>query len=427
MAELLDVDLTNEQDAYALFVLRADEFTRAVREWYIAAHGHPPATWDLHHMFWRVISERLVWKTLRHAMQTTWPRGDQGASIAPSPVLPEEGEPPAQPPVPDPSAGVGAGGVHQHFGNGSLLQVTNASDGEFHPRFYSYWANAVVLERGIYVFAGHVDGQPRFFRIHSGGHVDRLGPLLGHNGTAEGWYWDAEGWVYLLDGPRLHRANPFTGADRIVFDISDAHPGCILWQAHSSDDGQTHSATVKRVVNDGAYPAIGTVVFRHGRQDFFPSQGSLDESQVSRDGGWLVIKEDDDNRVINLHTRETQILRDADGAVGHSDMGHGFMVGEDNIHGACVLWNLREPLTPERRRPLFNTWNMGYVSTRGGRCLHSGETHLGLVAFDGSGVTPLIAHGGGSSYDERVKANLSPCGRVACYMSHGLVYLLVMP
>lgn len=312
---------------------------------------------------------------------------------------------------------------------GRVLRVTDPSDGELVPRMYSYWPNAWIRDAGtVYVFAGHDDGSPRFFRVDlTSGHVQRLGSLIPYRGTTEGWYWDLEGWIYLLDGSAMRRVNPFSGDDRIVFDIQSAFPDCILWQAHSSDDGQTHSATVKRVVSDGAYPAIGTVVYRRGRQEFFPAQGDLDESQITPDGQFLVIKESEKNRIINLDSRETRIIEDADGAVGHSDCGPGILVGEDNIHGACVLWDLRGRLVPERRLELFKTWNMGYVSIRGGRCLNSGETHLSLVALDGSGLTPLLEHGiNTNDYDKRIKANLDPSGRVACYMANGTVFLLLL-
>ena len=305
---------------------------------------------------------------------------------------------------------------------GRPIQVTSASDGDLVPRMYSYWPNAWIDGDTVVVFVGHADGRPRFFRVDPPtGTVQRLGPRVPYTGTAEGWYWDAAGWIYLCDGPRLRRVNPFDGRDQVVFDISDTQPGCMLWQAHSSDDGQTHSATVKRIVSEGAYPAIGTVVFRKGRQEYLSARGALDESQVTPDGAFLIIKEDDDNRIVTLATGEERMLRDADGAVGHSDCGPGIVVGEANLPepGACVLWDLRQPLTLDRRRTLFTTWNMGYVSLRGGRCLHSDATHLSLVDLESGQRAPLVAHGNvGNDYDSRVKANLDPTGRVACYMTN---------
>lgn len=339
-------------------------------------------------------------------------------------ILPPASEPPVPPAPTVPIPAVGAGRV---------IRVTDERDGELLPRMYSYWSNAVIIGLHAFVFVGHAGGSPKFFDVDLvTGTVVRLGSPLPYLSEGEGWYWNIEGSLYLLEGPRLRIGNPFTGDDRVVFDISETHPGCRLWQAHSSDDGRVHSATVERIVSDGPYPRLGTVVVYEGRQMFFPGDGALDESQVDRGGEFLIIKEGDDNRIITLRSRETRRLSDADGAVGHSDCGDGFVVGEDNQHGACVLWDLRQPLTPGNRRTLFSTWNMGHVSVRGDRCLLSDGTHLSLVALDGSGVTPLLEHGmTGGGYDAQVKANLDPSGRVATYMSNVAgrldVYLVRLP
>lgn len=364
---------------------------------------------------------------LAATMTPLWDRKSYEAGLG----VPAPQPPNPKPPTPNP---------HPSPGAGRVIRVTDDRDGELVPRMYAYWANAVLLaDRVAVVFAGHVDGAPRFFKVDlASGEIERLGPRTTYTGTAEGWYWDAEGWMYLCDGPRLRRVNPFTGEDRIVCDISESHPGCDLWQAHSADDGRTHSATVRGVVGEGgAYRKIGTVVFYKSRLSFFPAIGVLDESQVTRDGRFVVIKEDtgtgDDNRIIDLETGATRLVRDRDRAVGHSDCGGSLLIGEADKPdpGMCVAWDLTQPLTPERAVPLFPTTNMGYVSYRAGVCLHSGETHLSRVALDGSGLTPIVAHGNtGSEYDDRVKANLSPCGRVACYMSNAAgrrdVYLLVL-
>ena len=358
----------------------------------------------------------------RHSYEAS--RGEQPAPPSPPPAAPSPEVPPIGPSAPVPTPGAAM----------RVFQVTDASDGELTPRMYSYWSNAWIASDGsIYVFVGHADGHPRFFRVPHGGAVERLGSPLSYTGTAEGWYWDAAGWIYLLDGSRLRHVDPFGSRDDVVFDIGDTHPGCRLWQAHSSDDGQTHSATVQRITDNGPYQNAGTVVVSHGQQEYFPAQGTLDESQITADGSYLIIKEDDDNRVITMGTRDTRLFRNADGALGHSDCGRSLIVGEDDQHGECVLYDLHEPLVPERRRTLFKTWAMGHISVKGNRCLLSDATHLSLVALDGSGVTPLIAHGMvGSDYDHQVQGNLDPTGRVACYMTnHGGerfdVFLLVLP
>jgi hypothetical protein len=240
--------------------------------------------------------------------------------------------------------------------------------------------------------------------------------MLGYGGTAEGWYWTPNGEVMLCDGPRLRRVSPFTGADEVVLDISGIMSGCRLWQAHSSDDGRTHSATVQRIVDDGAYPNVGTaLVHRGGEPRIYLNRAELDESHITADGSHLIIEEGDGNRIIDLASGAETGIANAAGALSHIDCGPGFAVGEDDQQGACVRLDLR---TMERR-VLFSTWGMGHVSVRSGRCLLSDAKQLALVALDGSGVTHLIEHGmRGEGYDFQVHGNLSPDGTAAAYVSN---------
>lgn len=296
------------------------------------------------------------------------------------------------------------------------IRVTDERDGEILNRGYSYWSQAWVHPTGaIYAFVGHADGQPRFFRIELDGTVHRIGPMLGYTGTGEGWFWTPAGEVMLCDGPRLRKVNPFTKDEHVVLDISGSHPGCRLWQAHSSDDGRTHSATVQRIVSEGAYPNEGTVVQRGDKLLYFPALGALDESHVTSDGSHLLIEESNDNRIIDLETFEERKITNYDGALAHIDCGPGYAVGENDQAGACTYLDLRTL----GRRVLFNTWQMGHVSVRAGRCLLSDAEKLALVSLDGSGVTPLVQHGmRGEGYDYTCHGNLSPDGSVAAWVSN---------
>lgn len=301
-----------------------------------------------------------------------------------------------------------------------VIKVTDESDGRLLNRMYAYWSNAWVSGGSAYVFVGHEDNHPRFFRVNlSTGAVDRLGSLVPYIGEAEGWYWDEEGWIYLIDGPRFRRFNPFSGEDRVVYDISSSHPNCVLWQPHSSQGGRTHSATLQRIVSEGSYPKLGTITFHNGQLKFHEAVGDLDESALA--GKYLVIQEringSDDNRIINLDSNEERRITDHDRAVGHSDCGDGFVVGEADKPdpGACVYVDLN---TLEKRI-LFLTLNMGHVSVRNGRCLLSGPTHLSLVDLGSGSLTALVEHGMvGSDYDHQVEGNLDPSGQVAAYMSN---------
>lgn len=304
------------------------------------------------------------------------------------------------------------------------IRVTDERDGELLNRGYSYWSACHIEADGrVLLFVGHTDGRPKFFRADlKVGLIERLGAMLGYGGTGEGWYFQRDGYVMLCDGPKLRRVDPVTGDDNVVMDISTLRPGCRLWQAHSSDDSLTHSATVEEITNDGPYMRLGTVASRRGELMLFPSVGDLnnphrglDESHLDASGQFLVIEESHDNRIIDMATREERRITNAGGALSHMDCGEGFAVGEDDQRGACTWLDLR---TLERR-VLFETWNQGVISVKGGRCIVSGQQSIGLVALDGSGVKPIAAHGMvGSGYDFMVRANLDPTGRVAMWLSN---------
>lgn len=340
--------------------------------------------------------------------------------------------PPPTPPVvlPDPATGplIVDGAL-------SLIPITAPEDGPFVNRGYSYWAQAWRQGPMVYCFAGHADGHPRFYAISIPGPVvEPLGEALdafNYVGTGEGCYWDLAGNLYLIRGAALHRVNIFTGSDEIVMDVGRAFSGCDLWQAHSSDDGLVHSATVRKVVQDGAYPQLGTAVQRQGAplQFFSADTYRLDESQVSSDGGYVLIKStpDDDNLLINLRTGEKSWLSMRMGALGHSDCGDSCAVGADRAIGALTLIDFRQPF--QSGRPLYQSWNVGHVALRGPLCIVTDEEAIYQVRLDGTGLNRLVNHGqqGDTSlYDNQVKANLSPDGSVVCFMANNLLNLLVL-
>jgi hypothetical protein len=327
------------------------------------------------------------------------------ASSGPSPPSPILIPAPAQPTSP----------------NARVIRVTGPEDGELLNRGYAYWPQSWLNGAHVLMFCGHADGHPRFFHVDlNTGAIERLGSLVPYGGTGEGWYFDGQGRVYLTDGPHLHRYDLAIGLEEVI-------------------------------VADGKYPYLGTVVSRNGQQEYFPAIGDLDESSIDPSGRWLPIKEkraDPDyppdkpplyNRVIDLDAHVTQTLTNAGGAIGHSDMGPGYAVGEwspqkGEAPGQCVFWDFDLPLTLDRRRTLFLSDNVGHISVRNGVCLVSDPTMLSVAALDGSGVTYLTKHGMVQNttdpYDTQCFGNLDHTGRVAAYCSNAAgrmdLYLLIL-
>ena len=358
-----------------------------------------------------------------------WDRFSWEATHAPppSPLPPQPPRPnpppPSVPPPPEPPPTEGV-----FLRRGEVIRVTTDADGPFAPRMMSYWANAWVSGPFAYVFAGSVlSGGPQFFAVDlESGAVSRLGPMVPYGGETEGWEWLPDGRVQLFHGPQLRRVNPFTGADQLVFDVSERFPGHTLWQPHASPSGRTISATLK----DPDWQKVATVVWQDGTLHHYPKEGTLDESSLCGDE-WVVIKQGDggeDNCVITIATGEERWIDDHDRAIGHSDCWPPYLVGEADKPdpGGCGVWDLRDLSF----RFLFPTLNMGYISAKAGRYLHSDDTHISLLDIQTGERTPILEHGAGVSpgmpnyYDDRVKANLSPCGRIACYMLRGSVYIV---
>ncbi len=337
-----------------------------------------------------------------------WDEWSHGGSPAP---LPDPPDPPAEPrPSADPPP----------TGPIRLIRITGPADGRLINRGQSYWAQCWIRERDqqIFCFVGSDSGRPLFYQIdRRTRRVERLGSLLNVPGEGEGWYWDAEGLITYPSGPILRRVDPFQVViSAVLLDITDRFPGCDLWQAHSSDDGTVQSATVRQIVAEGPYPKIGTIVSQRGQIRWFPVEREpLDESAIDASGRWLLIKEGPgpDNKIVDLQTGSVRWIADGNRAMGHSDMGWGFVVGEADKPdpGQCGLIDLASL----QYRALFNTLNMGHVSVRGRRCLLSSPD--GIERLDlATGIRRRLLEAA-TQDDAGLQASLDPTGQVAIYLT----------
>ena len=350
------------------------------------------------------------------------------------------------------------------------IRLTNASDcggGGDCVNYvgYSYWRN-INNHAGsdtMLVFLGlnrqRGGGGPTLFSYNkSTGETRNLGPLFSSDSpfswsTGEGWYFSASRptTLYINDSNRLLRYDVNSKAMETVFDVrehlgGDKH----IKQIHSSSDDRVHSATLQ----DSNWRMTGCVAYLESqrRAVYIAAKGDYDECQIDKSGRWLVIKEDvdgrdgEDNRIIDLQSGAEQVFLDREGAAGHSDLGYGYLVAEDNMYstpGAARVWQFGQDLHGQGQGTVvynLTNWDasagLGHVTHENARpdvplaqqmaCSSSAErqnlprvNEIVCFRLDGSrtvlvvapNMTDLNASGGGSDdYSKRPKGNLDPTG-----------------
>ena len=256
---------------------------------------------------------------------------------------------------------------------------------------YSYWRNSnnhvgsdtmlivITLDR-----ARGGAGPTLFSYDKRTDQVTVVGPLFDQASplswaTGEGWHWSATlpTKLYVNQGPRLSRYDVLSRQLDTVFDVAAQFgPDRYIWQIHSSRDDRVHSATLRSSVT---YEMLGCIAYREDTRTFrsFPKIGDFDECQVDKSGRWLLIKENvdgvygEDNRIIDLEAGTETLFLDQEGAAGHSDIGHGYMVAQDNwnsLPGAVRVWSFGQPLpgVPPQGALVYRTtdWalDIGHIS-----------------------------------------------------------------
>ncbi len=357
--------------------------------------------------------------------------------------------------------------------NTYAVRLTNASDcaGNDCVNYsgYSYWRNMNnhVGMGSMLIFLGldQTNGGkgPTLFELNKeNGQLQDLGPLFPSEhrlswATGEGWYFSATmpTTLYLNDGPRMVRFDVITEQMQTVVDISAQFGNDVLiTQMHTSDNDRVHSATVRGALD---YNVMGCMAYEEdgSRYHFYPITQDFDECQVDRSGEWLVIKANldgmhgEDNLIVNLRTGNERLLLDEDGAAGHSDMGHGYMIAADNWAADANTWKLWDFNQPELvgRKVYYNSdWEVAspnHVSHTNARADVATDQQFGcgsavnrgngvhaneIVCFrmDGSGIsvvvaptmTNLDAAGGGNDYARAAKGNLDVTGQFYLWTSN---------
>jgi hypothetical protein len=356
---------------------------------------------------------------------------------------------------------------------------------------YSYWANMnnstgsnlMYMFVGLEKAYGTGDGINIFSLDKTTGSVVKVGSLFPANDRRS--YWSGEGfyfspvrpsilYVKSSTDPFLQTYDIFTHTTQTVFDISSA-PGVAVFganryitQVHTSNDELNHSFTVSDTSN--YYPTgCGVYLGASNTFKFYPipaGSTDYDECQIDKSGQWLLIKEqldnvdDVDSRVINLSTNQqtdylNQVINGVNNAVGHSDVGFGYVVGFDHWgydYPQYRLWQLgssphspgtiiyRDPswssggsmghvswvnAAPENVTPLNKQFLCGALAvpfaTSGTRsneidCFKPDNSQDVLVVAPI--MTNLAATGGGSGYNQDAKGNVDPTGQYFIWNSN---------
>jgi hypothetical protein len=353
------------------------------------------------------------------------------------------------------------------------VRLTNASDcngGDcVNYAGYSYWRNMNnhIGMPSMLIFIGldrHKGGVgPKLFELQKDtGQVTDLGPLFpsSHSlswATGEGWYFSATmpTTMYLNEGSRIVRFDVITEEMQTVVDLAQhLGAGYLPTQMQSSDNDRVHSATVRHSSN---FEALGCMAYEEATQryHYFPVERDFDECQVDRSGEWLLIKANldgangEDNLIINLKTGHQRVLLDRDGAAGHSDMGHGYMIAADNWASDANTWKLwdfsQSTLKGERvyhnkNWDVFAPAHLSHTNARAGltpqqqfACGSSVNRGAGphaneIVCFNLNGTTSTVvvaptmtshdAAGGGNDYARFSKGNLDVTGQYFLWTSN---------
>jgi hypothetical protein len=248
---------------------------------------------------------------------------------------------------------------------------------------YSYWrnTNAHAGSNEMLIFLGLAterggSGATLFRYDKTTDVVTKVGPLFPPGSKfnqypAAGWYFSGTRptTLYLNDGPRMLRYDIATQQFETVYDIT-AQFGTNrnVWQMHSSNDDQVHSATLQ-VTDTGEF--LGCLVYLEASRQFryYPRIGLFDECNLDKSGRWTIsienigVANDKANRIFDNQTGQETRLNGPNGTLGHLGTGYGYAVGADN-YNALPNATIRLDLDPVSQGPVVQynaNWNIAAV------------------------------------------------------------------
>jgi hypothetical protein len=347
-------------------------------------------------------------------------------------------------PPPPPLPAAGGTFLDPTFGT-TIMRLTDANDGTFNVNSYSYWPSLnkdstrlwIITKPGAMLYSF----DPVSFRVSNKRLLFSNLPN-GHTPDANDAIWSGlvNDVIFCHDGLKLYNYNVVSQTYTLVKDFASDLPPGELWQMSMSQDDNTFGFTVRNTNGK----ATGYMAWRRSQNSVYRvNTTDLDEVQVEKNGQYLVVKTGRSGeravevQIVNLVTRGVVDLIDGqpDYAPGHSDVGHGFVIGGDNWNNRLTYRNLA---TPHTFYSVFDfpDWTVGahvsmladdekwiLMSTFLANNLPSTgmfRDELFQIATDGSKRVKRLAHLHSvyRDYWDQPRANISRDGRFAVFTSN---------
>ena len=331
----------------------------------------------------------------------------------------------------------------------TILRVTGAADGKSNHNAYSYWP---ALNRDNTYLHAVIGGRPTLCRFDADAFritgKEPLFPKRTPQNTTPRWedsFWSGvrPNILFGIEGTRIWSYDVEKKEYALVKDLAgELPPGGIIAQMSKSLNDMVFGFTMK----DKGHRSQGCIAWRRDTDKVVLRQDvpGLDEVQVDKSGRFCLVKTGKQGKgvievkVADLATgRVTDLVDNApDFAPGHSDNGHGVVIGADNWRNTITFRHLAAPHEHRIALDFKNDWSQGlHVSMRAddgdwalvslykaNRNKSSGVfmNELVLAATDGSGRVRRLAHHRSvyKSYWDSPRACISRDGRFVVYTSN---------
>ena len=343
-----------------------------------------------------------------------------------------------------------AGGryVDPTFGT-EILRVTDERDGKDSHNAYSYWP---AFNRDSTRFHISASGRPTLYGFDPEAFKitgkEALFAKRTPGNSAPGWedcIWSGvdRNAIFGHEGPRLWRYDVAAKEYLLLRDFTKELPaGGYLGQMSKSLNDMVFAFTIK----DRKYKSKGIFAWRRDTDKVLVKRElpGLDEAQVDKSGRFCIIKTGRQGKgaievqVADLMTGKIEDLTDnaPDFAPGHSDNGHGVVIGADNWRNRITFRHLARPHEVHTVLDFRNDWSQGlHVSLladdedwalvslyKGNRQKSSGVflNELVLAATDGTQRVRRLAHHRSAfkSYWDSPRACISRDGSFVLYTSN---------